>query len=127
MASRSSEDGSGVVVSSDGELQKAKAGGINPPLQLRSLVPRGVVATQASREHGKACPYNSKCRSFASAQDDTKCVSRAFGPGGEVLLLFGGEFVDFGAEGFEFEVRDLRIKLLGHRVDALFEFGGMLD
>src|SRR5579872_3204463 len=52
---------------------------------------------------------------------------RAFVPGGKVVLLVGGEFIDLNVHGFELELGDLAVDGLGNRIDLRLKLGRVLD
>ena len=54
-------------------------------------------------------------------------ILRAFVPACQVMFLFGGKPIDFDAHGFQLHTGHLFVQVLGHRVDALFEAGMILD
>src|SRR5215469_8396531 len=55
-----------------------------------------------------------------------KRVSRAFLPGGEVLLLLGGQLVEAMAHGLELQACDFAIEVLRHHVHLRLEILVML-
>jgi hypothetical protein len=48
-------------------------------------------------------------------------------PRGQIVFLFGSEFVEFVAHGFELEPRDFLVQMFGNHVDLSLQVLGVLD
>src|SRR5712692_9471594 len=82
-------------------------------LERADPIPRAAIGRTIETVKGQAAGGAAKSDSAARQRP----ALRAFVPGGQVLLLLGGKFVELDAHGLELELGDLTVEVIGHRVD----------